>query len=256
MNLNPFDLTGKVALITGAGGGIGSAIAETLAGAGAAVGVADNNAEHAQRTVSQVESDGGRALMLIVDVQDPESVAAMTDACAAQLGEIDILINCAGIAHNKPSEDLTAQEWLRVIDVNLNGLFWCCQAVGRRMLARRSGVIVNIASMSGMIANKPQPQSHYNASKAGVIMLSQSLAAEWADRGVRVNAVSPGYIGTELTKLGMTTPQWKRTWLEMTPMQRVGEPVEVANAVWYLASDAASFATGSNLVVDGGYTAW
>ena len=256
MNDHPFDLSGKVALITGAGGGIGSSIAMTLANAGADIAVADSNTTNAESTAFDVKATGRRAVALTVDVRDPDSVAVMTDDAREQLGEIDILVNGAGIAFNKPSEDLTPEEWLRVIDVNLNGVFWCCQAVGRHMLARKSGVIVNIASMSGVIANKPQPQSNYNASKAGVIMLTQSLAAEWADRSVRVNAVSPGYIGTEMTKLGMNTPEWNKTWLEMTPMARVGEPVEIANAVWYLASDAASFATGSNLIVDGGYTAW
>lgn len=256
MNDHPFDLSGKIALITGAGGGIGSSIAMTLANAGADIAVADSNTANAESTAFDVKATGRRAVALTVDVRDPDSVAVMTDDAREQLGEIDILVNGAGIAFNKPSEDLTPEEWLRVIDVNLNGVFWCCQAVGRHMLARKSGVIVNIASMSGVIANKPQPQSNYNASKAGVIMLTQSLAAEWADRSVRVNAVSPGYIGTEMTKVGMNTPEWNKTWLEMTPMGRVGEPVEIANAVWYLASDAASFATGSNLIVDGGYTAW
>jgi NAD(P)-dependent dehydrogenase (short-subunit alcohol dehydrogenase family) len=253
---NPFDLSGKIALVTGAGGGIGSSIAMTLANAGADIAVVDSNAANAEHTAFDVKATGRRAVALTVDVREPDSVTAMTDEATAQLGEIDILVNGAGIAFNKPSEDLTPEEWLRVIDVNLNGVFWCSQAIGRRMLARKSGVIVNIASMSGVIANKPQPQSHYNTSKAGVIMLTQSLAAEWADRNVRVNAVSPGYIGTEMTMLGMNTPEWKKTWLEMTPMARVGKPVEIANAVWYLASDAASFATGSNLIVDGGYTAW
>jgi NAD(P)-dependent dehydrogenase (short-subunit alcohol dehydrogenase family) len=256
MNDHPFDLSGKIALITGAGGGIGSSIAMTLANAGADIAVTDSNKANAESTAFDVKATGRRAVALTVDVRDPDSVAVMTDDAREQLGEIDILVNGAGIAFNKPSEDLTPEEWLRVIDVNLNGVFWCCQAVGRHMLARKSGVIVNIASMSGVIANKPQPQSNYNASKAGVIMLTQSLAAEWADRSVRVNAVSPGYIGTEMTKVGMNTPEWNKTWLEMTPMGRVGEPVEIANAVWYLASDAASFATGSNLIVDGGYTAW
>jgi NAD(P)-dependent dehydrogenase (short-subunit alcohol dehydrogenase family) len=256
MNNNPFDLSGKVALVTGAGGGIGSSIAMTLANAGADIAVADSNAANAERTAFDVKATGRRAVAVTVDVREPDSVTTMEEETREQLGEIDILVNCAGIAFNKPSEELSPEEWLQVIDINLNGVFWCCQAIGRRMLARNSGSIVNIASMSGVIANKPQPQSHYNTSKAGVIMLTQSLAAEWADRGVRVNAVSPGYIGTEMTKLGMNTPEWKKTWLEMTPMARVGEPVEIANAVWYLASDAASFATGSNLIVDGGYTAW
>jgi NAD(P)-dependent dehydrogenase (short-subunit alcohol dehydrogenase family) len=124
------------------------------------------------------------------------------------------------------------------------------------MLERRSGSIVNIASMSGIVANRPQPQAHYNASKAGVIMLTRSLAVEWAERGVRVNAVSPGYVATDLTTRGMENPEWAHTWTSMTPLGRIGTPQEVARAVLYLASDDASFATGTNLVLDGGYTSW
>ena len=138
--------------------------------------------------------------------------------------------------------------------VNLNGVFWCCRAVGKHMLARGKGSIVSIASMSGHIANKPQEQSHYNTSKAAVIMLTKSLAFEWASRGVRVNCVSPGYIGTEMTKASLSRKELSDIWLDMTPMGRVGEPKDIAHAVWYLASDAASFATGTDLVVDGGYT--
>ena len=253
---NPFDLTGRTALVTGGGRGIGKAIVETLAGAGADIAVADFDTANAEAVAAETSGKGRRAEAFHVDVSKPDSAAAMADAAIAAFGHIDILVNCAGIAFNKPSEDLTPEEWLRVIDVNLNGVFWCSQAIGRHMLARQNGVIVNIASMSGHIANKPQPQSHYNTSKAGVIMLTKSLAAEWADRKVRVNSVSPGYIGTEMTKLGLTTPEWKKTWLEMTPMGRVGEPVEIAHAVWYLASDASSFATGTDLIVDGGYTVW
>jgi NAD(P)-dependent dehydrogenase (short-subunit alcohol dehydrogenase family) len=147
-------------------------------------------------------------------------------------------------------------EWLNVVQVNLNGVFWCCRSAGQRMLAQGAGSIVNIASMSGHIVNKPQEQSGYNAAKAGVIMLTRSLAAEWATRGVRVNSVSPGYIATAMTQGSRNTPALYNTWLEMTPMGRVGEPTDVAHAVWYLASDAAQFATGTDLIVDGGYTSW
>ena len=132
----------------------------------------------------------------------------------------------------------------------------CCREVGKYMLDRGAGAIVNIASMSGMVVNRPQPQAAYNVSKAGVIMLTKSLATEWAPRGVRVNSVSPGYIATELTKLGMSKTEWSSVWLDMSPMGRIGEPVDVAHAVLYLASDASAFATGSNLVVDGGYSVW
>lgn len=253
---NPMDLSGKTALVTGAGQGIGLSIAKTLAAAGADIAVADFNAETGGRAAAEIQGMGRKAQFIQVDVRDSGSVQNMVAATIAGFGQVDILVNNAGIVKNTPAEDVSDEEWLNIINVNLNGVFWCCRAAGQHMLARKSGSIINIASMSGIIANKPQPQTAYNVSKAGVIMITKSLAGEWADRGVRVNSVSPGYIGTELTKLGLSKKEWSETWLAMTPMGHIGEPVDVANAVWYLASEASKFATGSNLVVDGGYTAW
>ena len=245
-----FNLTGKHALVTGAGRGIGLEIARTLKGAGATITVAEFLEDNGRAAAAEL---GGQFVQ--VDVRDPVSAEAMV-AEAERTAPVDILVNNAGVAHNVAAEEATDHDWLNVINVNLNGVFWCCRAAGKRMLARGAGSIVNIASMSGVIVNKPQPQAAYNVSKAGVIMLTQSLAAEWAARGVRVNAVSPGYIGTEMTKAGMSNEVWKQAWLDLTPMGRVGEPADIAHAVLYLASDAARFATGTNLVVDGGYTAW
>lgn len=253
---NPFDLSGRVALVTGAGRGIGRAVAATLGAAGAAVGVAEFVEDTGRAAAAALADAGVDSAYVHVDVRDPDSVRAMTAAAVERFGHIDILVNNAGVATNTPAEEVSDAEWLQVMSVNLNGVFWCCREVGAHMLERGSGAIVNMASMSGVISNAPQPQSHYNASKAGVIMLTKSLAGEWATRGVRVNAVSPGYIGTEMTKLGMGNADWYKVWLAMTPMGRVGEPDEIARAVWFLASDAASFATGSNLLVDGGYTCW
>lgn len=247
---NRFDLTGKHALVTGAGRGIGLEIARTLKNAGATVTVGEFLEENGRSAAAEL---GGNFVQ--VDVRKPESAEQMV-AEAETFAPIDILVNNAGVAHNIAAEEVSDRDWLNVLDVNLNGVFWCCRAAGKRMLARGQGAIVNIASMSGVIVNKPQPQAAYNVSKAGVIMLTQSLAAEWADRGVRVNAVSPGYIGTDMTKAALENAEWKRQWLELTPMGRVGEPADIAHAVWYLASDAARFATGTNLIVDGGYTAW
>ena len=245
-----FNLTGQHALVTGAGRGIGLEIARTLKGAGASVTIGEY-AEDAGRAAA--EELGGNFVQ--VDVRDPESAEQMVEQ-AEGYAPLDILVNNAGIAKNVEAEHTSDDDWLNIINVNLNGVFWCSRAAGKRMLKRGSGSVVNIASMSGMIVNKPQPQAAYNTSKAGVIMLTKSLAAEWAKRGVRVNSVSPGYIGTEMTKLGMSNEEWNRQWLEMTPMGRVGEPADIAHAVLYLASDAARFATGTNLVVDGGYTVW
>jgi NAD(P)-dependent dehydrogenase (short-subunit alcohol dehydrogenase family) len=180
----------------------------------------------------------------------------MVEMVLDEHGRIDVLVNNAGLVHNIPSEEVPDEEWLAVISVNLTGAFWCCREVGKAMLERGSGSIVNIASMSGIISNHPQPQSAYNASKAGVITLTKSLAGEWASRGIRVNSVSPGYIRTPLTELGMSKSAWSGVWLSSTPLGRLAEPHEIAPAVLYLASDAASFATGTNLVIDGGYTSW
>lgn len=254
---NLFDLTGRVAIVTGGGRGIGREIVRTLARAGAPICIAEQDPNTAQEAADEVRQIGCESLAVQTDVRDPNSVEAMVKAALDKFGKIDILVNNAGIALNVPSEDCTVEEWNRIIGVNLFGVLWCCTAVGRHMLQRKSGAIVNIASISGTIVNKPQPQAGYNLSKAGVIMLTKSLAAEWATRGVRVNSVSPGYIGTELLTKGLKEyPDWGKIWLDMTPQGHLGKPSDVAHAVWYLASDAAVYATGTDLIIDGGYTLW
>ncbi len=253
---NLFDLTGKNALVTGGGRGIGREIAQTLANAGANVAIAEFDANTANDCAEMIRGMGRESLAVQTDVRDSASVNTMAQQVIGQFGHVDILVNNAGIAVNTPGESISDEEWLNMMAVNLNGVYWCCRAFGQHMLQRGSGAIVSIASMSGHIVNKPQPQAHYNVSKAGVIMLTKSLAAEWATRGVRVNCVSPGYIGTEMTKRSMNNPERYAMWLEMTPMHRVGAPTDIAHAVWYLASDASGFATGTDLIVDGGYTAW
>ncbi|MEM7736589.1 MAG: glucose 1-dehydrogenase [Deinococcota bacterium] len=250
----PFDLTGKTAIVTGAGRGIGHAIATSLAQAGANIGVAEFDEAAGQQAVQALTALGVQSHFVQTDVRSSSSVSTMVKAFQDHFGTLDIMVNNAGIARNTPAEDVTDDEWLEVMNVNLNGVFWCCREVGKVMLEQGHGSIVNIASMSGMVANTPQPQSAYNASKAGVILLTRSLAVEWTGRGLRINSVSPGYIGTEMTKLGMNTEGWGERWLDLTPMGKLGEPVDVANAVLYLASDAAAFSSGTNLVVDGGYT--
>jgi NAD(P)-dependent dehydrogenase (short-subunit alcohol dehydrogenase family) len=244
-------LRGRLALVTGAGQGIGREIARAFAAAGARVIVADRNRDSG---VTVADELGG--FFVELDVTDSGAVRSAVDSLVADHGPIAILVNNAGIVRNTPAESASDEDWRDVFRVNVDGVFWCCREVGRTMLEAGGGSIINIASMSGLVANKPQPQAAYNASKAAVIMLTKSLAAEWAGRGVRVNAIAPGYVATELTLKGMGNPDWREEWLRSTPMGRVAEPAEIAPAAVYLASDASSYVTGSVLVIDGGYTAW
>jgi NAD(P)-dependent dehydrogenase (short-subunit alcohol dehydrogenase family) len=249
--MEEFSLQDRVAVVTGGGQSLGLAISRALHGAGAEMVIAEVNDETGPEAAEELEGT-----FVHTDVTDPASVRGMVETVIEEHGRIDVLVNNAGIVHNIPSEEVPDEEWLAVISVNLNGVFWCCREVGKAMLERGSGSIVNIASMSGIVSNHPQPQAAYNASKAGVITLTKSLAGEWAPHGVRVNSVSPGYIRTPLTELGMSKTEWADVWLSSTPLGRLAEPQEIAPAVLYLASDAASFATGTNLIIDGGYTSW
>jgi NAD(P)-dependent dehydrogenase (short-subunit alcohol dehydrogenase family) len=244
-------LDDRVALVTGGARGIGFASAQTLKAHGAKVVIIDINAELGQQAAQKLGAD-----FVAADLTKSDQVRQAAQSIVDKHGRIDVALNNAGIAVNVASEECSDDDWLRVININLNAVFYCCREFGKVMLQQGRGSIINLASMSGVISNTPQPQSAYNSSKAGVIMLTKSLAGEWAKRGVRVNSVSPGYIGTEMTKLGMSQGDWYQRWLDFTPMARLGEPQEVANAVVFLASDASSYFTGSNLVVDGGYTCW
>lgn len=251
-----YDLSGRIAVVTGGGRNIGLATAMALAECGARLVIAEIDAEVGATGVAELRAKGYQAEFHRLDVTDSPAVRACADHVVAQYGRVDILVANAGIALNAAGETTGDADWRRIMAINLDGVFYCNREFGRHMLERRVGSIVNIGSMSGLIVNKPQPQAAYNASKAAVHMLTKSLAAEWAERGVRVNAVAPTYIETEMTRRGMSNPEWHRTWLEMTPMRRVGQPPEIAACVLFLASDAASLVTGSVLVADGGYTAW
>jgi NAD(P)-dependent dehydrogenase (short-subunit alcohol dehydrogenase family) len=257
MYLERFSLNGKVAVVTGAAQGIGLATADALSEAGATVIIADMNPDTAAKSSQALQAKGRKVEWEKLDVTDARAVEQVHAAIIARHGKVDILVNNAGIAlSNRPAETMDDATWLKVIDVNLNGLFWCCRTFGKSMLDMGGGNIVNVGSMSGFIVNRPQEQAHYNASKAGVHHLTRSLAAEWATRGIRVNAVAPTYIETELTSFVYEDPKMFQHWVGGTPMNRMGRTDEIASVILFLASEASSLMTGSIVLADGGYTSW
>ena len=258
MYLEKLRLDGRVAVVTGAGQGIGAASARALGEAGATVIVADVVPERVTKTVSELKALGIKASGIELDVVKSADVDRVAAEIEKAHGPASILVNNAGIVKSDiKAEDMSDELWKSHIDVNLDGVFWCCRAFGRQMLKAGKGSIVNIGSISGFISMNPQPQAHYNASKAAVHHLTKSLAAEWAKRGVRVNAVAPTYIETPLTAFGIReNPAMYKMWLDMTPMGRVGQPDEIASVVHFLASDASSLMTGSIVVADAGYLCW
>ena len=251
--LGRFALTERRALVTGASRGLGRAFATALAEAGADVAmVARGHAEVSKAAQAVSASTGRRAVGITADVTVRADVERMISETASQLGGLDILVNNAGICFHRPALDVPDSEWDQVFDTNVFGVWAASTAAARQMAAAGGGVIVNIGSISSIIVNRPQWQPAYNASKAAVHQLTKSLAAEWAPHNIRVNALAPGYVKTEMAPVDQ--PHFRRHWIEDAPMQRYATPEEIAPSVVYLASDASSFMTGSVLVVDGGYT--
>ncbi len=249
-----FGLSGRVALVTGGGGALGRAIALALARAGADVAVSDYSVKDAETVAQAIIGAGRRGLAVEVDVTRSNSVDAMTKEVLSAFGHIDILINSAGVSGHIPAEGMSDEEWNRVIAINLTGTFYCCRSVGSEMIKREKGSIINIASMSGIIVNKGSNNAHYCASKGGVIMLTKSLAEQWAKHNIRVNSISPGYIRTPLSIPVIEEPSFRAFLKTATPMGRPGSPEELMGLAVFLASDASSFMTGSNILIDGGYT--
>ncbi len=254
--MNLFSLEGKIAFVTGAGSGIGQRIALGLAEAGASVGCFDLvSSKGLGGTVEQVQGLGRQAIALRGDVTQAADISKAVEAVEKDLGPLSVAVNCAGIANAAPAEEMPLEQWQRVIDINLTGVFLSCQAEGKVMLSRRQGSIVNIASMSGIIVNRGLMQAHYNASKAAVIHLSKSLAMEWSDRGVRVNSISPGYTATPMNLRPEMAGQTKQFEAD-TPLGRMATVDELVGPAVFLSSQAASFCTGIDLVVDGGFVCW
>jgi len=250
-----FSLNGDVALVTGAASGIGRAIAQAIAASGAAVGLVDLTEQTSEETANEISGSGGRAVSIAADVTDLAQLRAAVERTEAAFGPLTLAVNSAGIANAAPAETMSLEQWQRVYDVDVTGVFLSCQAEGEAMLRNGRGSIVNISSMSGTIANRGLQQVHYNSAKAAVSHLTRSLAVEWVDRGVRVNSVSPGYTATPMN----TRPEMVDLVAQFSkeiPMGRYAEPEEIAGPVVFLLSPAARYCTGVDLLVDGGFCCW
>ena len=248
------DLSGRRALVTGGSRGIGFACARLLGQAGAEVVIVGRTETEGRKAEAALTEAGITTRFVGMDVTNEVSVVTTFRDLTVEAG-FDIVVNNAGVARHRDTLEADIGHWNEIIDTNYKGVFMCCREAIRQMVGRgRGGAIVNIGSISGIISNIPQNQSVYNSSKAAVHMLTKSLASEFAGSGIRVNAVAPGYVRTDMTKGGLEHPEWGKVWLDMTPMRRVGEPEEIAQAVLFLASDASSYITGEVLTIDGGYT--
>lgn len=250
-------LDGKRIFVTGGARGIGKSVATAFTEAGADVAIVDIDIEEAKKTAAELAEKSGRKVIAVqTDVTDPKQVDAMIETVVSELGGLEAAFCNAGICINVPAEEMTYEQWTKVVNINLTGVFLTAQAAGKYMLAHGGGSIINTASMSGHIVNVPQPQCAYNASKAGVIMLTKSFAVEWAKKNVRVNCISPGYIGTELIMANEGLKPLIKEWNAIAPMGRLGKPEELQSICVYLAGDTSSFTTGSDFVVDGAFTSF
>lgn len=251
-----FDLTDRVAIVTGAGSGIGQRIALGLSQCGARVACLDRREDGGTTdTVNLIQETGGQSLELVADVTIRKALDEAVDRTVREFGPLDIAVNAAGIANAHAAEEMPEEQFQTLMDINLKGIFLSCQAEANAMLTHGGGAIVNIASMSGIIVNRGLEQAHYNASKAGVIHMSKSMAMEWVDRGIRVNTISPGYTATPMNTRPEMVHQTKE-FESQTPMGRMATVDEMVGPAIFLVSDAASYCTGIDLLVDGGFCCW
>ena len=252
-----FDLSGKVAIVTGAGAGLGANFARALASAGASVICADINTEHAERTATSLTGDGHQAVAVHADVTSAADIDVMVKTAVDTFGGLDILVNNAGIAAVGAPEEVSLDDWKRVVDVNLTGVFACAQAAGKQMIkAGKGGRIINIASILGFAGSMPVAASAYAATKGAVVNLTRDLAIHWAKHNILVNAIGPAYFPSDMTAGFMDNKELLGAIERLTPLGRVGRPHELDGPILFLASDASSYVTGQTLYVDGGWTAW
>jgi len=222
--------------------------------AGSKVIIADIDSKKSKKLLKKINNKNIEYYKL--DSTSEKNIKSLSRFILKKYQRLDVLVNCVGICFNKEAEKVKKKEWDKVINININSMFYVCKEFGKIFIKQKKGTIVNIGSNSGLIVDKPQPQASYNASKAAVHQLTKSLACEWSKYNIRVNAIAPGYVATEMTLLGRKKPHWFKYWIEMTPMKRLAEPSEIASVALFLASESSSYCTGSIISVDGGYTSW
>ena len=254
--LDEFRLDGQTAIVTGASKGIGRALAEALAEAGANVVVTNRTPADGEEAAAEIaDSTGAKTLAIPMDVTEEAEVEAMMDKTLDEFGSIDILVNNAGIARTAPAYEMSLETWNEVVQTNLTGTFLCTKHAGGEMVDSDGGTVVNVASMSAFVANYPQEEAVYHATKGGVVSFTRQLASEWATHGVRANAIAPGYIRTEMiNEMLAENPDMEAAWLSEMLMEEMAPPEDLGATVVYLASDASSYVTGETVVIDGGYT--